>query len=1588
MPLSQEELYGATKANKKKKSDETGFFEAAAAGVVSGLIKIPEGIVSLGAELMDLGLGTEMAKDVEKYFDDLNPFDEIAESRGIGKITQALASIGPVAIKGATLGVKAASAIRASNLAKRALAAKKAGKAVSLSKFGQVLQKGQDIVTTPLAGGIIGSGVGESLVADEDIGTLGDMLKGTSLEPFAITMMDTESKEGRSEAFRRLTNRIKFGTEGALFNLGITKAGQGVKKLREPATYGLERWKEGGIMASVEKALYGLKPAFAGTQAGFEAQQLGLDLTKAAKSEAATEVAKLHKAIDDVVPKLDKSLDLNKDNILKEFQDILQPLPGKKLETIKLEELPNIIENMSGVKNKARDSFKYKYSGEGAPPKELNKAGKELYEDFINMGKDDGISLTGPKQSPMSEQEFITKMTIEAPNKANKYVVDVLKDKDQTRRLITPEKIIGDQGQMGFFSIDDYAITPGGKADKFLSKIEKGGGGKRARDEIENKIKTWRATVDNLTGKISQKNLKVDLSKTLHAELGNYLTADYYQFNQATLPLFRVNRNVAAVKEPALKAYMEQEKNAYRIAEAETLKKTPGKEGIKPEDIIIPQKKLDQFSEEGASKIEKYLRAKNLEELDPIRAAGTEDGLRRYTGDAPNQATKQAEKDAITIQTSVLQRKKLDEWEEIVLGRVKDPTVTFMSSVSKMASLNYTLDYVNTIAKQGSTKSGSVVVEGGVTKFLNSVGEEINIQELTADNIKKGRVKQNFFDENGKYYTPEETLALATKETENLLKTEFDKSKYIFGKGDAMGEVTSAADDLVRSGNAKNIEEAVFMLRDPKQFKQVKSTGMDGLSALDGKWMQAPKYDTVFDTTSNWLSNLGTLGTIYKYGILGPKTVSQISKTVLNGLTHVRNFISAGAFVSANGAIVPMGGDFKALLPTSLGGDVLETGKIGKGAIETSRRMSAQRLNPAGKRQRLNTKEDIAISNLNFRSARVGVGGGTQAEAGEIARQVGDFGEVGLSGLEDLGNKTMRKLYKGKGILKKGYEKTTQLYVEEDTFHKNINWFLERNRFEKIFNDLGVTEGNFKEALKGKGVSKDVQNFLNDSVERFYNKGTREFDGNFELFLDEVGGKLTRNNIPNYAYVGRFGRALRMSPFGNFIAFPLEIMRTGSNIVDTAIKEMSSKIPAVQKLGQRRLASFAITVGGIPQALKQTMMAVHDVSNEEMEALRRVVPEWSKNSTLIPAGRDKDGYLKYQDFSYSNAYDFLLRPIRAVNNAINEGKNDGISLKAAMGEGLQDGFSELLQPFASESILSEAVIDSVIRGGVGKDGRRVWAEEDEPFEKMIKAMGHIGKQVVPMGSTFKQLERISLAARDRTGEYGEEYKLKDELPGLFGFRITNANPERSLQFKIGSFGSSLKKTENLFTTPLLKGGRVSPQDVIEGYQYSEAQRFQILKQMAKDIEAMRDLGMKDFKIEEKLKARKGLSKDVISDLMFGVYTPKSPSDFFINRMGEINRDLNKKEGISVPNPYYQALPFLNRVINNNRRINLLDEDISFSQLNVGAPQTQSVVSKIFNNDGPVRSNVSSATPQLAAAGTNTSLTQPLKVEDVFKTGIV
>lgn len=101
-------------------NNEISQINSAMAGIASGIIKVPEGIVSLGAELMDAtGMTTDAAARVEQAFDTINIFEETAQEGAAGRITEALVQIGIPGAAGAKL---------ATSLANKAIKAKKAGK--------------------------------------------------------------------------------------------------------------------------------------------------------------------------------------------------------------------------------------------------------------------------------------------------------------------------------------------------------------------------------------------------------------------------------------------------------------------------------------------------------------------------------------------------------------------------------------------------------------------------------------------------------------------------------------------------------------------------------------------------------------------------------------------------------------------------------------------------------------------------------------------------------------------------------------------------------------------------------------------------------------------------------------------------------------------------------------------------------------------------------------------------------------------------------------------------------------------------------------------------------------------------------------------------------------------------------------------------------------------------------------------------------------------------------------------------------------------------------------------------------------------
>ena len=107
--------------------------------------------------------------------------------------------------------------------------------------------------------------------------------------------------------------------------------------------------------------------------------------------------------------------------------------------------------------------------------------------------------------------------------------------------------------------------------------------------------------------------------------------------------------------------------------------------------------------------------------------------------------------------------------------------------------------------------------------------------------------------------------------------------------------------------------------------------------------------------------------------------------------------------------------------------------------------------------------------------------------------------------------------------------------------------------------------------------------------------------------------------------------------------------------------------------------------------------------------------------------------------------------------------------------------------------------------------------------------------------------------------------------------------------------------------------------------------------MYKNIEADEILGMPINRIRRELEKRKGLKREAINSILQGQYLPYTPSEFFVNKMAEINRELNAVEGVDIDNPYYDALPYILDINASNKKLNLLIDEINLPKQNVPAP---------------------------------------------------
>ena len=341
------------------------------------------------------------------------------------------------------------------------------------------------------------------------------------------------------------------------------------------------------------------------------------------------------------------------------------------------------------------------------------------------------------------------------------------------------------------------------------------------------------------------------------------------------------------------------------------------------------------------------------------------------------------------------------------------------------------------------------------------------------------------------------------------------------------------------------------------------------------------------------------------------------------------------------------------------------------------------------------------------------------------------------------------------------------------------------------------------------------------------------------------------------------------------MSFPSEMIRSTVNIGQQAIKELkhipgpgeiirgSDISPMVYiegkgfvknnnpmySIGATRAAGMAFTLNAVPAMTVAGAQALYDVTEDEIQALRQFVPEWSKNSTIVPIRDEDTGELKYIDFSHSNAYDLVGRPFRILANEVMNATKDGDTILKGFINGADEAITELASPFIDESIWTEAAADIDLfpllpgRGGRTRDGRILYTDQTALGDRVSIKFRHLMEALAP---SYKQAVRIYQAATDTPTKTGKLLELDDQIAGFIGFRPIDVDPLRSMGFKIQEYQKGIRNARREFTGGafgLLRGGPIEPNDIISRYYESNKARFEVQKEMHKNINAAEILGV-------------------------------------------------------------------------------------------------------------------------------------------------
>ena len=871
----------------------------------------------------------------------------------------------------------------------------------------------------------------------------------------------------------------------------------------------------------------------------------------------------------------------------------------------------------------------------------------------------------------------------------------------------------------------------------------------------------------------------------------------------------------------------------------------------------------------------------------------------------------------VRLDTTLISKRKVDSAvQKAILGEVKDPKEAYIATISELSNFiasDKMLDtfrqsadasIANTIAKNKlNVARGIKDADGNIVKekqlFFKMDDEILKIikedPELFASGTARG------VDANGdsiRLASADEVTAVSQLD-EGLIKKAVSKWKTRNQGYEILGRTSQTAGDLASdpfSSSANSVYGTMFGYAIPKAMHVNMSSKV---------WADGDAFPTM-------------LKYIYQ-PMMSLKGTSQYVKTILSPITQVRNVTSAAMFALAQGNFgkgSSLGTSVNIVLrdiidkELKLGNTTFDQLKLDNKTLDFL--SDLQERGVIGSSAQLREIQDNLRKGLGYDRQGQSNYGASTSEAGSKA----DFGSGDVAAAR--GNPEFAQTQRSKlgQFFKTPLNKFEDLYRGGDDIWKIYNYTFEMQKFRNARRKMQnaeikkVKQGNLYKSFEGDNEAQlkligNATRLADENFGKHINNGEIVDPKLLEERFKQFAADNVRNLVPNYELVPEAITGLRGLPFGDFIAFPAEILRTGFNTLDVGMKELSSNSAAIREIGTRRLMGSLTAFGMLGSGIQEFGKHMTGTSQEEIDAINRLAAPYQRNAQFVPLGTDEKGNPEVMDFSHTNPYDMLSKPYHTLLRSLRTGaKLDKSGFENVRGAAFET-VSQFFEPFFGVSMVYDAMLDIAPRSMAGREG------STQSGAKVYKATDTIGKQIeksmihmldtlrpnmipirVPVGSDLglsdfsftpiksPEVSRFIRGTFMEPGSVepttGRTYKAGGEIFRAFtGLNTQIIDREKVLGFKSQEFKSTRSSASTLFNDVLYLDNP-SRETFLEGYKRADAARLKAFRELKIGVDDLKKLGLKEYEIRRVMK-EKGVGRKEINSVLNDMYRSFRPN---------------------------------------------------------------------------------------------------------------